>query len=76
MRVAPGTTVTWTNDDTVVHTVTSGTSTGTVATPDGLFDSGDLAAGESFQVTFAEEGEFPYYCAPHPWMVGRVIVGA
>jgi plastocyanin len=60
----------------VVHTVTSGTSDGTVGQPDGIFDSGNIARGERFSITFGEPGEFEYYCAPHPWMKGRVIVEA
>lgn len=74
--VAAGTTVTWRNDDTVVHTITSGSSDGNVGSPDGVFDSGNVAAGQSFEVTFSEPGEFSYYCTPHPWMRGRVIVEA
>ena len=72
--VTAGTTVEWENADTVVHTVTSGTSDGTTARPDGIFDSGNIARGERFSITFAEPGQFDYYCAPHPWMKGRVIV--
>jgi nitrite reductase (NO-forming) len=72
--VSAGTIVTWTSEDTVVHTVTSGTSNGQVGTPDGLFDSGLLAIGEDFSITFAEPGEYRYYCTPHPWMQGRVVV--
>jgi len=74
--VAAGTTVEWLNEDTVVHTVTSGSSDGTVGQPDGVFDSGNIARNERFSVTFAEPGEFEYYCAPHPWMRGRVVVEA
>ncbi len=74
IQVAAGTTVTWTNDDTVVHTVTSGDSDGRIGTPDGLFSSGDMLPGESFSFTFDDVGEFPYYCVPHPWMVGTVVV--
>ncbi|MEQ8716340.1 MAG: plastocyanin/azurin family copper-binding protein [Acidimicrobiales bacterium] len=74
ITVEAGTTVTWTNNDGVVHTVTSGTSNGTTATPDGLFDSGSLELRDTFSVTFSEPGEYPYFCTPHPWMVGRVIV--
>jgi len=66
--------VTWTNNDAVGHTVTSGSSTGTVASPDGLFDSGDIAPGETFSYTFTEAGTFDYFCTPHPWMMGTVIV--
>lgn len=74
IRVAVGTTVTWVNRDRVVHTVTSGRSDGRVGTPDGRFDSGDLEPGDRFSVTFDEPGTFTYYCVPHPWMRGTVIV--
>lgn len=76
LRVPVGTTVTWRNDDSVIHTVTSGTSTGTVTTPDGVFDSGDLLPGETFSFTFTEPGSFDYFCTPHPWMVGSIVVEA
>lgn len=72
--VDAGTVVTWRNDDSVVHTITSGRSDGTVGTPDGLFDSGNIERPNTFSVTFAEPGEYDYYCIPHPWMKGRVIV--
>jgi nitrite reductase (NO-forming) len=72
--VTVGTTVTWTNEDTVVHTVTSGSSNGSVGTPDGVFDSGDIPQGGSFAFTFDEAGTYDYYCTPHPWMKGSVEV--
>jgi len=73
--VPVGTTVTWTNEDgKVVHTVTSGESDGTVGTPDGLFDSGNMKNGDTFSFTFAEPGTYEYHCTPHPWMMGTVIV--
>ncbi len=74
LNVAPGTTVTWKNTDTVSHYVTSGkpsdNTTGTV------FDSGNLIkpAG-TYQFTFANAGTFNYFCTVHPWMTGEVIVG-
>jgi plastocyanin len=68
--VTVGTTVTWTNDDTAAHTVTSGSDT----TPDGIFDSGLFMAGKTFSHTFDAPGEYPYYCLVHPWMVGTVTV--
>lgn len=74
MTVPVGTTVRWVNQDTVAHTVTSGTSDGTIAAPSGLFDSGFLEQGDTFTYTFDEVGEFPYHCTPHPWMIGTVIV--
>ncbi len=76
IQVAQGTTVTWSNDDSVLHTVTAGSTDGRLGTPSGLFDSGDLLPGESFSYTFTEVGDFPYYCIPHPWMSGMVTVVA
>ena len=65
LEVSVGTTVTWTNEDGVIHTVTD---------VDGLFDSGFLDEGESWSFTFTEPGEFEYYCLPHPWMRAKVVV--
>ncbi|WAB84146.1 plastocyanin/azurin family copper-binding protein [Microcella daejeonensis] len=85
ITVPVGTTVTWTNGETIGHTITSGAwgdvneSTGLRGsqTPDGLFDH-KLAAmgseGDSFSYTFDEAGEFPYYCQPHLTMNAMVIV--
>jgi len=63
--------VTWENDDTAAHTVTSGTPTGG---PDGNFDSSLVMAGSSFSHTFEDAGSFDYFCMVHPWMEGCVIV--
>ena len=65
--------VTWSNDDTAAHTVTSGTP---ADGPDGLFDSSLFMAGTTFSHTFEEEGTFDYFCMVHPWMVGTVMVGS
>jgi nitrite reductase (NO-forming) len=74
LTIEAGTTVRWTNMDAIAHTVTSGVSDGTSGTPDGTFDSGFLNEGDTFTYTFEEPGEFDYYCTPHPWMQGKVIV--
>lgn len=58
-------TVVWTNDDNVTHTVTS---------TKGVFDSGLMAPGQSWNYTFKYPGTFDYYCTLHPWMKGEVIV--
>jgi nitrite reductase (NO-forming) len=76
LSVSVGTTVTWINNDSVFHTITSGASNGTVATPDGVFDSGEVQPGESYEYTFGESGTFDYHCTPHPWMKGQVEVTA
>jgi plastocyanin len=68
LRVAPGTTVTWTNRDDSPHNVAS------AATPR-LFRSRLMEAGESFAFTFDQPGRHEYYCALHPHMTGVVVVG-
>jgi len=70
ITIPAGTTVVWTNIDTVIHTVTSGTR----ENPDGLFDSGDIPEGGTFTYTFDEPGTYDYFCIPHPGMEGTVIV--
>ena len=72
VSVGVGETVTWSNDDTAAHTVTSGSAADGV---DGIFDSSLFAAGTTFSHTFEEEGTFDYFCMVHPWMVGSVMVG-
>lgn len=67
LEVKVGDTVTWTNDDAMMHTVTSA---------DGGFDSGLLAAGDTWSHTFTEPGEYEYLCTPHPWMRATVVVTA
>jgi nitrite reductase (NO-forming) len=69
-QVSVGSTVTWTNDDAQPHTATSGEN----VTPDGNFDSGIMAPAATFEHTFTEAGEFPYFCLLHPNMVGTVNV--
>ncbi|HJW19752.1 MAG TPA: plastocyanin/azurin family copper-binding protein [Candidatus Nitrosotalea sp.] len=75
LTVAPGTTVTWKNTDTVSHYVTSGKPSD--ETTGSVFDSGNLIKpGGTYQFTFANAGTFDYFCSVHPWMTGQVIVGA
>jgi plastocyanin len=71
-RITVGSMVTWKNDDTASHTVTSGTVRNNTPTPDGKFDSGILNAGDSFPFLFDKAGEYPYYCTIHPWMTAKV----
>jgi plastocyanin len=69
-----GSMVTWTNDDTTLHTATSGTVQGNTGTPDDVFDSGYLNKGASFSWVPEEAGEYDYYCTLHPYMTGKVVV--
>jgi plastocyanin len=63
--VSVGTTVIVQNTDDAQHTWTS---------VDGVFDSGAIAGGETFSVTFDEPGEYPYFCEFHPSMTGTLTV--
>ena len=72
ITVSSGTTVTWTNDDSTIHTVTEGTPGGAGATP--AFDSSIIAPGATWENTFDTAGEFDYYCTLHPFMTGKVTV--
>jgi nitrite reductase (NO-forming) len=65
LTVKAGTTVTWSNQDNMMHTVTA---------VDGSFDSGFMDAGQTWSYTFDEPGEYEYFCSPHPWMRAKIIV--
>jgi plastocyanin len=67
-----GSMVTWVNDNTTPHTVTSGTVVNNRPTPYGSFDSGIMNAGDSLLFVFDKAGECPYYCTIHPSMTGKV----
>jgi plastocyanin len=71
LTVPPGTTITWTNNDSAAHTVTSGIP---ADGPSGEWDSGNLQQNQSFSHTFDEAGTFPYYCDIHEFMTGTIIV--
>ena len=71
LTVMAGTTVSWSNDDAVAHTVTSGNlDDGT----DDIFDSDLFIQGTAFEFTFEEPGTFDYFCVLHPWVSGTVTV--
>jgi plastocyanin len=66
LNVAPGTTVTFVNNDTVPHTATA---------DNGAFDTGELQPGYSMDVFLDGEGTVPYHCELHPEMKGSIVVG-
>jgi plastocyanin len=66
LTVAAGTTVTWTNNDDVPHTVVSDDKT--------TFRSRALDTGEKFSYTFTKPGTYPYFCSVHPKMMAEVVV--
>ena len=74
LTVSKGTTVTWTNGDSTLHTVTSGNPESGNSGTGTEFDSSYLAAGKTFQHQFSISGTFDYYCTLHPYMKGKVVV--
>jgi plastocyanin len=67
ITVKAGTTVTWTNDDDIPHTVASKTK---------LFKSKALDTGDKFSFTFTTPGAFEYFCSLHPHMTATIVVEA
>lgn len=65
LTVTAGTKVTWTNNDTVAHTVTS---------DNGTFSSSQIQPGGTFEFTFTKAGEYSYHCSIHPMMTAKVVV--
>ncbi|MHA7646622.1 cupredoxin domain-containing protein [Nitrosopumilus sp. S4] len=70
IEIEKGKQVTWINEDSAFHSVTSGF----YESPSELFDSGYLDPFESYTLVFDEIGTYDYFCTLHPWMKGQVIV--
>lgn len=66
LTVKKGTTVTWTNEDSVAHTVTADDLPGP--------DSPSMPKGATYSYTFNEAGTFSYFCQPHTYMKAKVVV--
>ncbi|HET9715115.1 MAG TPA: cupredoxin family copper-binding protein [Pseudolabrys sp.] len=64
LRVKADTTVTWTNEDDIPHTVVSANN----------FRSKVLDTGGTYSFTFNKPGTYKYFCSLHPHMTGTVIV--
>jgi len=65
VTVPVGTTVTWTNQDDIPHTVVS---------TDGVFKSKALDTDDKFSFVFNKPGTYSYFCSIHPKMTGQIIV--
>jgi plastocyanin len=63
--IQAGQTVTFTNSGQIAHTVTA---------KEGAFDTGLLKNGQSATVKFDKPGSYEYFCVPHPWMTGTIVV--
>jgi len=63
LTVKVGDTVTWVNEDGVVHSITSS-----------AFNSPNIKSGETFKFQFTRAGTYDYNCSIHPYMKGKVVV--
>ncbi|MFL6452433.1 MAG: hypothetical protein ACJ71L_00330 [Nitrososphaeraceae archaeon] len=67
--------VTWTNDDTVPHTATSGSG---LQDPNSgkLFDSDIMTPNQKYSLPASKigQGEHPFYCKIHPYMTGKISI--
>lgn len=68
ISIAKGGSVTWTNNDSVAHTVVDDLSN--VGGP----ASGNIEPGSTYSFTFAKTGSFQYHCSIHPSMRGTIVV--
>jgi amicyanin len=66
VKVKAGTTVTWTNEDDIPHTVVSPNS----------FRSKVLDTDGKYSFTFTTPGTYKYFCSLHPHMTGTIVVEA
>lgn len=65
LSIKVGNIVTWTNNDSYAHTVKA---------LKGEFDSGNMASGGTFSLTFTNEGTYEYICGIHTFMKGTITV--
>ena len=65
LTVKVGDSVTWTNQDSVGHTITA---------DDNSFDTGIIEQGKSKSNTFSKAGTYTYHCGVHPSMTGKIVV--
>jgi len=67
LTVKVGTTVIWTNEDDIPHTVAASNKS---------FKSKVLDTDQKFSFTFTTAGDFEYFCSLHPHMTGMIVVEA
>jgi len=63
LTIKKGTLVTWTNNDSAAHAIKSN-----------LFNSGELAKGDTYKFLFNNPETFDYSCGIHPTITGKIIV--
>ena len=70
LTVSKGTTVTWTNEDSVNHDVTKTSGPG----PKFASGTGNIGSGGTYKMTFNTPGTIQYRCTIHPGMTGTIVV--
>ncbi|MGI0102017.1 MAG: cupredoxin domain-containing protein [Nitrosotalea sp.] len=76
VQIVPGTTVIWTNNDSVAHLIWSGTATFSTVNPyvpDGKIKSNSIAPGQSFPVIINSSGIIRFYDPSYTWMNGIIV---
>lgn len=76
LKIEPGTTIVWTNEDSVSHNINSGIqsfSHGKPNEPDGYMASGEILPGESFSFTIDRIGVIRYFDTNYPWIDGTIV---
>jgi len=66
LKIKAGTTITWTNEDDIPHTVVSPNN----------FRSKVLDTDGTYSFTFTTPGTYKYFCSLHPHMTGTIVVEA
>jgi plastocyanin len=80
LTVAPGTKVSFVNDEVITHTVTTGSYTvgdnsfRATEKPDGKLNTTLKGKGDATTYTFAAPGTYQYFCAIHKAMQGQIVV--
>ena len=74
----PGKTLTFINDDTISHSISSGTrdtsSRAGINIPDNIITSGNILPGKSWSVTMEKIGFYSLFDVDYPWMTMDVVV--
>jgi plastocyanin len=70
ITVKKGTTVEWTNDDSLNHDVTKASGPGPAFTS----GTGNIGSGGTYKQTFNVAGTIQYHCTVHPGMTGTIVV--
>ena len=70
VEISLGTEIIFFNSDNVPHSLSSGTS----AEATDYWPVALLMAGESQTITLDSDGEYPFFCMVHPWMIGTITV--